>query len=99
VSSREKILFSLAILLMFSMLLFILFGDSGLADLRLLKMERDRLIEKNDKRAQDNLLLYREIDRLKNDLQYIENVARQELGMIGKDEVVVKINDSSGKSK
>ncbi len=98
-SSREKILFSLAILLMFSMLLFILFGDSGLADLRLLKMERDRLIEKNDKRAQDNLLLYREIDRLKNDLQYIENVARQELGMIGKDEVVVKINDSSGKSK
>jgi len=99
VSSREKILFSLAILLMFSMLLFILFGDSGLADLRLLKMERDRLIEKNDKRAQDNLLLYREIDRLKNDLQYIENVARQELGMVGKDEVVVKINDSSGKSK
>ena len=98
-SSREKILFSLAILLMFSMLLFILFGDSGLADLRLLKMERDRLIEKNDKRAQDNLLLYREIDRLKNDFQYIENVARQELGMIGKDEVVVKINDSSGKSK
>ena len=98
-SSREKILLSLAILLMFSMLLFILFGDSGLADLRLLKMERDRLIEKNDKRAQDNLLLYREIDRLKNDLQYIENVARQELGMISKDEVVVKINDSSGESE
>ncbi|MBW1812804.1 MAG: septum formation initiator family protein, partial [Deltaproteobacteria bacterium] len=33
-----------------------------------------------------------EIDRAKNDPAYIEAVARQELGMIGKDEVILKFN-------
>jgi cell division protein FtsB len=84
---------------MFSIFLFILFGDSGLFDLRWLKTENSRLIERNLKLEQENLLLYREIDRLKNDLKYIENIARHELGMIGKGEVVVKLNDPSGKSK
>ena len=36
-------------------------------------------------------MLYREIDRVKNDLKYIENVARQELGMVGKDEVIFRM--------
>jgi cell division protein FtsB len=36
-------------------------------------------------------MLYREIDRVKNDLKYIENVARQELGMVGKDEVILRM--------
>ena len=31
-----------------------------------------------------------EIDRLKNDPKYIENIARKELGMIGEDEVILK---------
>jgi cell division protein FtsB len=84
---------------MFSIFLFILFGDDGLFDLRWLKTENTRLIERNLKLEQENLVLYREIDRLKNDLKYIENIARHELGMIGKGEVVVKLNDPSGKSK
>ena len=40
--------------------------------------------------AKENLILYSEIERLKNDSKYIENIARQELGMIGKDEVILK---------
>jgi len=31
-----------------------------------------------------------EIDRLKHDPAYIEDVARKEFGMIGKDEILVK---------
>jgi cell division protein FtsB len=31
-----------------------------------------------------------EIDRLKHDPEYIENIARQELGMIGENEVILK---------
>ena len=46
----------------------------------------------------DNLSLYREIDRLKHDSKYIEDVVRQELGLIGKDEVVFKLK-KNGENK
>jgi cell division protein FtsB len=35
-----------------------------------------------------NRALYGNIQRLKNDPEYIENIARTELGMVGKDELV-----------
>jgi len=88
---------SVAILILFSMLLLIVFAESGLVDLNSLRKERDRLIEKNESLARDNLALYNEIERLKNDNRYIENIARQELGMIGKDEVILKPQNESGK--
>ena len=95
---REKILLSFAILALFLMLFFVIFGENGLADLNLLRQQRDNLKEKNHQLEQENLSLYREIDRLKHDLNYIENVARQELGMIKKDEIIFKINNSGKKN-
>ncbi len=74
----------------FSMLLFIVFGDNGVADLYQIKTRRDTLVEKNEALARENIHLYRQIERLRNDPGYIENIARQELGMIGKDEVILK---------
>jgi len=71
--------------------MFTLFGENGLADLYRLKTERDILLKKNDELIRKNLSLYREIERLKNDPEYVENVARNELGVIGKDEVVIKL--------
>ncbi len=35
-----------------------------------------------------NQALYRNIQRLKDDPEYIEDIARTELGMVGKDELV-----------
>jgi len=90
VSSKQKILLSLSILIIFSLLLFIIFGDNGLVDLNLLKRERDMLIEKNAKITMNNLSLYREIDRLEHDSGYIEDVVRRELGLIAEDEVIFK---------
>lgn len=72
------------------MLLLVVFGENGLADLRLLKLERDRLLQKNAELVRENLTLYREIERLKNDPEYLENVARKELGVVAKDELVFK---------
>jgi cell division protein FtsB len=97
-NTREKILLSIAILALFSMLFFVIFGENGLVDLNLLRQQRDSLLEKSRILEQENLSLYREIDRLKHDLKYIENVARQELGMIKKDEVIFKLK-SSGKKQ
>ncbi len=79
------------------MLFLIVFAENGFVDLNSLRKERDRLIEKNESLARDNLALYNEIERLKNDNKYIENIARQELGMIGKDEVILKPQNESGK--
>jgi len=94
VSSKQKILLSLSILIIFSLLLFIVFGDNGLVDLNQLKRERYRLVEKNAKITMDNLSLYREIDRLKHDSTYIEDVVRRELGLIGEDEVIFKLKNN-----
>jgi len=89
-SSKQSILLALSILALSSLLIFIVFSENGLVDLNRLKMERDVLLLKNEDLTQKNLSLYREIERLRNDPQYIENVARQELGVIGKGEVIFK---------
>ena len=96
---KEKIFCYSAILLMFLLLLFIVFGDQGWMEFRRLKADRDMLMEKSGRLKKENLLLYKEIERLKNDPEYIENVARQEYGMVGKDEVVVKLKPSRDKNK
>ncbi len=90
-TSKKNILLAFAIVILFWLLMFIIFSENGLADLKQLKTERDILLKKNDELIRKNLSLYREIERLKNDPEYVENVARKELGVIGKDEVVIKV--------
>lgn len=89
-SDRQKILLSIVSLVLFSLLLFIMFSDSGLADLFKLRSEKDRLIQENARLKRENLRLYRTIERLKNDPEYIESIARKELGMIREGEVILK---------
>ena len=98
-TSRQKILLSFALIVIFSIPLLIIFGDNGIADLRLLQTKRDRLIEKNEALARENVQLYHQIERLKNDPDYIESIARRELGMIGKDEVILKLRPAAGGEK
>ena len=98
-TTKQNIILSLIILILFSLLLLIIFGDNGLVDFVLIKGERDRLVEKNEKLNQENLDMYREIDRLKNDPKFVENVVRQELGVIGKDEVIFKTGKNQENKK
>ena len=96
-TTKQNILLSLIILILFSLFLLIIFGDDGLVDFVLIKGERDRLVEKNEKLSRENLNMYREIDRLKNDPKFVENVVRQELGVIGKDELIFKTDKKQKK--
>ena len=98
-SDRQKILLSLVIVLLFSLLVFIMFSDSGLADWFRLKSERDRLLQENARLKRENLTMYRMIERLKNDPEYIESIARKELGMIKKGEVILKPKPSVDEKK
>jgi cell division protein FtsB len=87
---KQGVFLSIAVVLLFSLLFFIIFGEHGLIDLNTLKNERDQLAEKSEQLTRKNLSLSVEIDRLKHDPKYIENVARQELGMVGEDELILK---------
>ncbi|MFC1876953.1 septum formation initiator family protein [Thermodesulfobacteriota bacterium] len=98
-SDRQKILLSIVILMLFSLLVFIMFSDSGLADLFKLKSEKDRLLQENARLKRENLTMYRMIERLKNDPEYIESIARKELGMIKKGEVILKSKPAGDENK
>ena len=87
---KQSIFISIAVALMFSMLFFIIFGEHGYIDLSTLRDEKVRLQKENERLADKNLSLSVEIDRLKHDPHYIENVARQELGMVGENELILK---------
>jgi cell division protein FtsB len=96
VNIKQKVILSFSILALFLLLLQIIFGDKGFIDLNNLKRESICLMEKNEAIRRENLSLYREIERLENDPEFIESVARHELGMIGKDEVIFKVNKNRG---
>jgi cell division protein FtsB len=79
-TKKQHFIISIAVFLLVSLFFFILYS----------KKERDVLVEKNEQLTRENLSLSVEIDRLENDLKYIENIARQELGMIAEDELILK---------
>ena len=72
----------------FCLSLMIIFGDKGLADLNFQKKNLKGLIKKNDAIMRENLSLSRSIERLKSDPDFIEHEARNELGMIRKNEMI-----------
>lgn len=86
---KQSIFLSIGVVVLLSLLFFIIFGEHGLIDLNALKNERDQLAAKSEQMTRENLSLSVEIDRLKHDAKYIENIARQELGMVGEDELIL----------
>jgi len=98
-TQKLNILLSVSVLLLLALLFFIIISEHGLADLRSLKKERDQLVGENQKLTRENQAISIEIDRLKYDPGYIESIARRELGMIGKDEIILKPQNSAGPKK
>ena len=95
---KQHILLFITAILFISLIALSFFGDSGFFDLLELKKENHILAKNSSKISEENLVLSREIHRLKNDPEFIENVARKELGVIGKDEIIFKPN-KPGKGK
>ena len=72
----------------------VLYGDNGLYELYRLRQDLSGLKEENTRLEKENMDLFHTINRLKNDPVYIEHVARQELQMIGKEEIVFNFQNS-----
>ena len=95
-TQRQRIILSITAFLLAALFCFTIFSEHGLVDLNLLRQEQNSLQESNEQLSRENLSLSVEIDRLENDPKFIENVARQELGMIGKDEMILKPKKAPG---
>jgi cell division protein FtsB len=89
VKFRQKIIIGLALAIMLNLMLWIVFGDNGWVELSRLKEQKQLAVQQNAVLAGENVDLYRIIERLKQDPVYIESVARNELGMVGKDDVII----------
>ncbi|CAN2041358.1 Septum formation initiator family protein [Candidatus Magnetomoraceae bacterium gMMP-15] len=94
---KFKILAVFIIVIQFLFLIMIALGDQGGLDLYELNMKKNHLIKANKALEIKNLSLYRGINRLKHDPIYIESIARSELGMIGKNELVYEFRKKKGK--
>jgi cell division protein FtsB len=88
VSLKEKVFFSMVFFVLFSIFVMAIFGEKGLVDFYRLKKEHAELIEANKEIARENKSFLNEINRLKNDLVYVESVARKDLGFVSKEEFI-----------
>lgn len=87
---RQKIILVIIGIAMFHLLLLVTFGDNGLVELHRMRVAHRQLLLSNERLTQENLHMYRTIDRLQHDPAFIENTARQELGMIRSNELIFK---------
>lgn len=95
----QKWLLAGAAVALFNLLLLIAFGDNGLVELSRLRDRQQTLAEQNQSLARENVDLHRTISRLKTDPVYIESVARNELGMVGKDDVILMRAGGKGQNQ
>lgn len=88
---KQSHFFSLIAAALVGFLLMIVSGDNGLMDLFAKRVEKDGIVAENEKIFNENITLYRQIDRLENDPRFIEATVRKELGLVGDDELIFKL--------
>ena len=88
IGSKKRIYF-IAIIAAISV--FAVFGDKGLIDVWKFRKERQKLVVQKSQLEDENKRLADEIRLFQTDKQYALTVARQELGMVKKDEVLYMI--------
>ncbi|MBW6521045.1 MAG: septum formation initiator family protein [Desulfoarculaceae bacterium] len=86
---QQKKMFHLSLLLVVLFLLMIVFAPGkGLLFLRKQKMQVDALHAEKQELVEKNNALREEINRVKTDVNYLEQVARGQHGLLKKDEMV-----------
>jgi cell division protein FtsB len=88
--ARAKIVFVLCLALALGLLAFSLLGPGGGARAEL-RGELERLVAENARLREQNRQLALEVDALKNRPDYLEKVARDELGLVKPDELIFQL--------
>jgi cell division protein FtsB len=76
------------------MLFFTVFGERGLLHIHHLRQEQDELTKRLADMQRENERLKREIEALRTDRLYLENLARREFGLVKPNEVVYRFMTS-----
>lgn len=81
---------ALLVLIILVITYYTVFGKRGVLELRKLERTLEEARAKTEEVKSENERLKQEIQRLQSDEQYIEKLARQELGLARKDEMIYK---------
>lgn len=87
---EKKLKFFIPAAFVFLILLIVVFSIGGVIKVYRLKAAKSKLINKLIYLKKSNVKIKRQIYDLKHNKQYISELARQELGMIKKGEIVFK---------
>ena len=90
---NTRVYFSLLVIFSIFMLFLTLFGDHGIIELKKLNKKHESILTDIAAVKKENTRLRIEIDRLKTDKRYIEELARKEFGMVKEDEIVFLFQD------
>lgn len=92
-SFGQNITMIMAVLSIVFLFFLIVVGDKGITDLQKMKAERLALLNTQEEIKQKNLQIHHEIERIKTDPAFIETIARQDLGLVGKKEIVINMSN------
>jgi cell division protein FtsB len=84
----QKIIFVVAVMILIYINLNLLAGDSSIYKLLQLRQQLEGIIEINTRLADRNKILAMQVIKLQSDDEIIEKIARENLGMIHKDELL-----------
>jgi cell division protein FtsB len=73
-------------------ILFAVLGGRGITQIYQLKEERNRIQGSNDRLQEENRKLAEKVSRLRNSKEEVEKVAREELGLVKKGEIVYQFD-------
>ena len=91
---KEHVVIGIVLFLIALMLFVIVSGDQGLSGLRKLREEKESETRKIRELQIQNYDTWQKIQRLKGDRALIESIARTDLGMVRKDELVFRPQES-----
>lgn len=86
-----------SVILILALVAWIGFGERGFIHLYRMEKERQNYLEKIAELERTNAELMNQIKRLREDRDYIETVARRELGLVKENELIIKFNSGNEK--
>jgi cell division protein FtsB len=89
---RKRIVFLLMLFFFLVLGLLTFWGDKGILHLLRLQKELVRIKETNKNIEEENRKLREQVRRLQHEKQYIEEIARKELGMVKEGEILYQFD-------
>ena len=86
----------ITLLLLLSVIMLSIFGDKGILQLKQLKKIETSLKRDIRQLKQEELEWQEKVSSLKTNKMYLESLAREELGMIRRDEILIQFENADG---